>query len=887
MSTQKDEIIGKQRRIAELMGRRKESKTPPQLPNPAVQDGAKKARQQRPTLKRPSTSSVLAAARAQAAASRMQEKKEYSPGSDLVESPKLRRKTKSVTSDGRSLVSSLATLVQTASKSSQDDYESTTLGANLCPDDFWKNIREWNFVGDLRRQQQARAEAVPETLQKPIPNTFINVRHYVSVWGPKILAEARAQILSELTTDFRMNKDLRDPFVLVNVDTSWVSGFRDRSIQADLMDINWRHVQLKTKLQTDLQFWGHDLCALIPVENKDTVESLLRGREVKVGRGEGFEDSFSNFGMICHTTTQRREVNGLILKVSKRKWAQMGTKEMFLLKIGSSITSLREFTALCKVATIPLQKSLLGNLLEKEKNRITTKAKSHRRDTLVEKMGGAQALGKGFAEYVQKKFNPSQLKAISAASQGYGDGGITLIKGPPGTGKTTMLVAVLNSLHIRQYNKYYEEVRQIAAGKGICQTALELARKAKPRLLVCAPSNAGIDNVILRIMEDGFVDGSGQRYNPSMIRVGVGQSSVVRDVALQTKVDQILSDTDLGQLERSIAGKYSASHLQTRRSGEISTKFYLGFRMELQRINADIMMCRRKIHAIANASKWPLGRHWEIRVDEECFDSTGRVFFVNHREQTTTYECPPPPEPDEIQFLPTAMPEYRAYMSRIVKLIESYFSIKSNLEQSTIVKGSMESGANHIAVKQALETHVLNSVHIVMTTLGSAGSRVFEAADRFEVVVVDEAAQSVEPATLAALQLGSRHCVLVGDPQQLPATIFNVTGRSSKYDRSLFQRLEEAGQQVFMLNEQYRMHPQISHFPRTIFYGGNLHDGPNVRQKDYGNPLRDLFIRNVPILKVEFGSPAPCSCFDATSKLTLRLAVHSFGPGFEGAAGRD
>ena len=104
-----------------------------------------------------------------------------------------------------------------------------------------------------------------------------------------------------------------------------------------------------------------------------------------------------------------------------------------------------------------------------------------------------------------------------------------------------------------------------------------------------------------------------------------------------------------------------------------------------------------------------------------------------------------------------------------------------------------------------LEAHVLNSVHIVLTTLGSAGNRAFDAADKFEVVVVDEAAQSVEPATLSALQLGSRHAVLVGDPQQLPATIFNVSGKNSKYDRSLFQRLEEAGQPVYMLEEQVRL----------------------------------------------------------------------------------
>jgi superfamily I DNA and/or RNA helicase len=49
--------------------------------------------------------------------------------------------------------------------------------------------------------------------------------------------------------------------------------------------------------------------------------------------------------------------------------------------------------------------------------------------------------------------------------------------------------------------------------------------------------------------------------------------------------------------------------------------------------------------------------------------------------------------------------------------------------------------------------------------LGTAGSRALEAANKFEVVVIDEAAQSVEPSTLAGLQLGSSHAILVGDPQ--------------------------------------------------------------------------------------------------------------------------
>jgi len=36
---------------------------------------------------------------------------------------------------------------------------------------------------------------------------------------------------------------------------------------------------------------------------------------------------------------------------------------------------------------------------------------------------------------------------------------------------------------------------------------LDNASKKKPRLLVCAPSNTAVDNIILKIMEGGFVDG--------------------------------------------------------------------------------------------------------------------------------------------------------------------------------------------------------------------------------------------------------------------------------------------------------------------------------------------------------------------------------------------
>lgn len=87
-----------------------------------------------------------------------------------------------------------------------------------------------------------------------------------------------------------------------------------------------------------------------------------------------------------------------------------------------------------------------------------------------------------------------------------------------------------------------------------------------------------------------------------------------------------------------------------------------------------------------------------------------------------------------------------------------------------------------------------------------------------------------------ASRFGSRQCVLVGDPQQLSATVFSRTSGQSLYERSLFERLETCGHPVHMLRTQYRSHPLISAFPRHYFYDGKLQDGENVKTESYTKP---------------------------------------------------
>ncbi len=124
-----------------------------------------------------------------------------------------------------------------------------------------------------------------------------------------------------------------------------------------------------------------------------------------------------------------------------------------------------------------------------------------------------------------------------------------------GTGKTTTLVALLNALHLRQYQKYYTNVERITlTAKGSSQTetlaAIAAAAEVKPRILVCAPSNAAVDNVILKIVEDRFLDGNGSKYSPSIIRLGSGQSAAVASVALDARVNKIIAQgTNISQLE--------------------------------------------------------------------------------------------------------------------------------------------------------------------------------------------------------------------------------------------------------------------------------------------------------------------------------------------------
>lgn len=79
--------------------------------------------------------------------------------------------------------------------------------------------------------------------------------------------------------------------------------------------------------------------------------------------------------------------------------------------------------------------------------------------------------------------------------------------------------------------------------------------------------------------------------------------------------------------------------------------------------------------------------------------------------------------------------------------------------------------------------------------------------------------------------------ILVGDPNQLPATVISQELRHLRKDTSTMQRLISLGYAFDLLDTQYRMHPEIVLFPNRRFYQGSLQDAPTVCNRAPFNSL--------------------------------------------------
>ncbi|KAM0707181.1 hypothetical protein Q7P35_006512 [Cladosporium inversicolor] len=343
--------------------------------------------------------------------------------------------------------------------------------------------------------------------------------------------------------------------------------------------------------------------------------------------------------------------------------------------------------------------------------------------------------------------NRAQSEAINAAMD---NEGFSLIQGPPGSGKTKTIVAIVGGLLSNMLGTATTATRIAVPG----QRNGDIGGASK-KLLVCAPSNAAVDELVMRL-KNGVKTKTGKTYPINVVRIGRSDAinSSVKDVTMDELVNKQTGGSGQDQGKREETAKLYQDHKKVsaelkdlydkRDSGELKEG-------ERKQVEEAIVGVRRR--------KNDLGTRIDNSKDQER--QAGR-----------------------------------------------------------------ESELNRKKAQQA----VLDKAHVICATLSGSGHDMFQSLNiEFETVIIDEAAQCVEMSSLIPLKYGCVKCIMVGDPKQLPPTVFSKEAARFQYEQSLFVRMQNNfANEVHLLDTQYRMHPDISVFPSRTFYDGLLKDGDGM-----------------------------------------------------------
>ena len=136
----------------------------------------------------------------------------------------------------------------------------------------------------------------------------------------------------------------------------------------------------------------------------------------------------------------------------------------------------------------------------------------------------------------------------------------------------------------------------------------------------------------------------------------------------------------------------------------------------------------------------------------------------------------------------------------------------------------LSSWANQL--ERRLLDQILDASHVIICTLVGVTNRAISNR-KFSTVIIDEAAQALEPAAWIPISRASR-VVLAGDPFQLPPTVKSYKAEKEGLAITLIEKCIERHKQVNLLNIQYRMNSAIMEFSNQQFYDGNLKAADSV-----------------------------------------------------------
>ncbi len=220
------------------------------------------------------------------------------------------------------------------------------------------------------------------------------------------------------------------------------------------------------------------------------------------------------------------------------------------------------------------------------------------------------------------------------------------------------------------------------------------------------------------IIAEGFMDGENQRYNPPILRVGRGASDPCRGfgVLLEEQVSQLMSLGKDKVQARTTEGNQQLMHLD---------KLRHEIRHCLRSYKADFIRKHQPPHAPPPLDDDGMVVKEEIDVETESEEDKD---IVQRLLQDKMYQ-------KMVGDMTAVLEDFQ----RIQKEVLRYKTILLHHDDGG---GASPHGVNY-ELQQALEASLMDSAHIVFSTLSSSALPVFQETTPFRVVVVDEAAQGI------------------------------------------------------------------------------------------------------------------------------------------------
>ena len=561
-----------------------------------------------------------------------------------------------------------------------------------------------------------------------------------------------------------------------------------------------------------------------------------------------------NGGGPLNAPDERERRDGMFRAVSRRGAA------IAVSRVASLIPSLREMAALLATCRVGGFAGAASAFLRPSR---ATAPAVHARNAGTASSAPEGADAAAWASAVVG-LNPPQECAVRAAAEKTISGAdrrgargatrVVLVQGPPGTGKTRVIAAMVDAMLARRSGgvsascgnvdstdakpasgalspaKYGaaavaarrrqdDRRRRLSVDDGSSGTVLSggtgesaLDPSRRRRVLVCAQSNSAVDELVARL-----ASAFGARGDRTIVRLG--REEVTREDALPFLVTRLVDDRRRADVAEAGRGEARGGGGVAGSAGPASAGVSASAtRARLERLGEEIRAEETKeANALdASSARGVASVHLDM-LHAQRRRLLGELAALKQSEKKRCAEA----------------------FARGVGGSASPFgsSVGGGSAWSRVVAGAdvvcaTLSGAGLLAADHRAK--VSNGNHRRGGGVFGAGASFADDASKhcavplFDAVIVDEAAQATELATLIPLRWlrPGGVAVLVGDPKQLAPTVLAKNRAVERcLSQSLFERMQRAGARAHLLSVQYRMHPSIRAFPSNRFYGSRLVDG--------------------------------------------------------------